>query len=379
MVMWVVLSTLWLVDGHKTSRRRSFVLAGLFGGLAAATKYNAGVVMFPVLVSQAIQMVDARRAGTRPRFDGRMLWFGVPSALIFLSGTYFILTNFDGFKEGIDVLIGSMQTGNAAGDADLSNGWLHHARYSLRYGVGMPAVIAALAGACFAFRREWRLTLVLVTFPIVYFAVAGSVRNIFFRYALPLVPFLCVLASHAIITAARWLTRQSPQRMAAVATALTALAAAPSVYRAVSYDRIAAQTDSRVLLVHWFLTYARAGETIAQSGSHYGHGQIPREHLRPWAWDRRQRAFVEPWNHWNRAEGLPDYIVVQDSPLPSATQPIIEAYLRLGYTLAHRIDAFTPDPGRVYDMQDAFFIPFDGFRGVDRPGPNFLIYRKNPR
>ena len=45
----------------------------------------------------------------------------------------------------------------------------------------------------------------------------------------------------------------------------------------------------------------------------------------------------------------------------------------------HRIDAYTPDPTRVYDMQDAFFIPFAGFRGVERPGPNFLIYRKNDR
>ena len=38
----------------------------------------------------------------------------------------------------------------------------------------------------------------LLTFPIVYFAVIGSVRNLFFRYAIPIVPFLCLLSAWAM-------------------------------------------------------------------------------------------------------------------------------------------------------------------------------------
>jgi len=31
---------------------------------------------------------------------------------------------------------------------------------------------------------------------------------------------------------------------------------------------------------------------------------------------------------------------------------------------------------RVYDMQDAFFLPIAGFRGVQRPGPTVWIFRR---
>ncbi len=377
MTMWLVLSTLWVIDGHQTGRRRSFVLAGLAGGLAAATKYNAGVVMFPVLVSQALQVIDAVRTRQRPWFDGRMFWFGVPSALVFLSGTYFIFTDYENFSLAMQALGGSMAGGHGAGDTDLSNGWLYHLRYSIRYGVGITVLSLALAGL-FLIRRQWRLMLVLLTLPVVYFLVIGSIKNLFFRYALPLTPFLCLLAAHTVLTASRWLTRRAPQRTWIVATALTLLAAAPATYRSASYNHIASQKDSRVLLAEWFLVYGRAGENIAQSGSPYGHAQIPRDRLRPWVWDRHMQTFVGPRRRI-ATEGLPDYLVIQESPLPSVTQPLVEEYLANGYTLMHRIDAYTPDPTRVYDMQDAFFIPFAGFRGVERPGPNFLIYRKNDR
>ena len=30
----------------------------------------------------------------------------------------------------------------------------------------------------------------------------------------------------------------------------------------------------------------------------------------------------------------------------------------------------------TYDQQDAFFVPYDGFDGVTRPGPNFTVYKR---
>jgi hypothetical protein len=30
----------------------------------------------------------------------------------------------------------------------------------------------------------------------------------------------------------------------------------------------------------------------------------------------------------------------------------------------------------LFDQQDAFFVPFAGFRGVKRPGPNFALYKR---
>ena len=374
MTLFVMLSTVWLVDGHQTGRPRSFVLAGVLGGLAAATKYNAGIVMFPVIVSQIIQMGDAFTHRQRPRFDGRVFWFGVPSALAFMVGGHFLLHDFDRFQVAMTALSASMATGHGTGGVALSNGWLQHLQYSLLPGVGAPMLAFAALGIGLSLRRDWRLALVLLTLPIGYFLVIGSVRNLFFRYALPLVPFLCLLAAHAILQTTRRLTRSAPGWALVAAALLTVVVAAPSAYSVVRYNHVASRTDSRVMLSRWFLSSVPHQATIVQSGSPYGYAQFPPDTFTTWPWDRRLRSFVD--RSGRHAEGLPDYIVLQESPLPSTTQPEVIAWLAQGYDLAHQIRAFSTNRDRVYDLQDAFFIPIAGFAGVERPGPNFLVYRK---
>ena len=33
--------------------------------------------------------------------------------------------------------------------------------------------------------------------------------------------------------------------------------------------------------------------------------------------------------------------------------------------------------GNKYDMLDAFYLPYSGFDGVRRPGPNFILYERS--
>jgi hypothetical protein len=42
----------------------------------------------------------------------------------------------------------------------------------------------------------------------------------------------------------------------------------------------------------------------------------------------------------------------------------------------HAILAARHSERHVYDQQDAFYVPFDGFDGVARPGPNLSIYER---
>jgi hypothetical protein len=82
----------------------------------------------------------------------------------------------------------------------------------------------------------------------------------------------------------------------------------------------------------------------------------------------RQRPFDE----------RPDVIVVQRSAIPySHIANEVSAMLPREYSLVHVIRAADLDaPGNVYDIQDGFYAPFGGFRGVTRPGPNFEIYER---
>ena len=74
--------------------------------------------------------------------------------------------------------------------------------------------------------------------------------------------------------------------------------------------------------------------------------------------------------------GQPEWILLQESPLPNETQPIVLEFLSQDYALVKHFAAFSRQSDHLYDQQDAFFVPFAGFRGVERPGPNFSLYKR---
>ncbi len=41
--------------------------------------------------------------------------------------------------------------------------------------------------------------------------------------------------------------------------------------------------------------------------------------------------------------------------------------------VVHAVDMNAP---AVYDLQDAFYVPFAGFAGIARPGPNLSIWER---
>jgi len=54
----------------------------------------------------------------------------------------------------------------------------------------------------------------------------------------------------------------------------------------------------------------------------------------------------------------------------------VASLLRTGYQLVATLRAWRPgQAGNVYDLQDGFYLPFAGFKGIARPGPNFYVYK----
>ncbi len=386
MTLLIVLSTMWLVDGHLTGSRRSFVLAGIMGGLATATKYNAGVIMFPVLVSQVVQVVESRRrdrgrSGGQARwaFDGRMFWFGLPCAAAFMIGVPFLIFDYADFRAAMVLLDESMRGGTGTVSSTLGNGWLHHLRYSLYGGVGAPLLIASVVGAIWMVRRRTGLALVLLAFPVIYFVVIGSVRNLFFRYAIPIVPFLCLLGAWGLVEMVNLYvnaTARSAKRAAVMTWVFAFMIMLKPAVDVMQFNIIASRIDNRVVVARWFDEHVPAGASIAQSGSEYGYVQFTPGRFSPWLWQSRQFVTVDRATRARRpAIGKPDYIVVQESPLPNTTQELVKNWLSEGYAPVSKFKATSLYDRNVYDLQDAFFIPFGASTGVTRPGPNFTVYK----
>ena len=105
----------------------------------------------------------------------------------------YTLLGFERFIDATRMVQQGMQTGS--GFADLGTGWTYHLVFTLRYGVGLPILVASLVGLVITLRQDWKHALLLCAFPIAYYWVAGSSLWVFARYMVPMVPFLCLLAA----------------------------------------------------------------------------------------------------------------------------------------------------------------------------------------
>jgi hypothetical protein len=366
MTLFIVASVSLLISAHETRRRALFAAAGLMGGLATATKYNGAFLLAPLVASYCLNIVESPGRRLAALVDNRLLWFMLPFVGALGLGVPFVIADVERFWAAMRELSQSMQYGQ--GSLTPENGWLHHLSYSLRYGVSLPLLLVGAAGIIVLSVRQPRLGVLLFAFPAVYFAVAGSLGNLFFRYMIPVTPFL--------VLAAAWLVADTVRRVTPSSAALAAAAVAlvlPSAASTVQFNRILSATDNRVVVARWFADHVRPGESVVQSGSIYGYAQLDNRIWVPWTWDRNRKIFMEKSR---QAEGRPDWILVQDSPLPSMTQDAVKTFLAEGYTQVEQFPAFSAGPRRIYDQQDAFFVPFAGFSGVERPGPNFTLYRR---
>lgn len=260
------------------------------------------------------------------------------------------------------------------GGLDLGRGWWHYATIVLPAAVGPPAFLAGVAGLVVLLVTRARQAFAVLAFPLAYYAYAGQTTAVFARYILPVVPFLCITAAWFVVAVVRRaLVGQSltARRLAVAAAALVVVA--PSAWAVFQLDRLLAVTDNRVVTARALAGLVTPDDVVYQSGSSYGRvplgleqGATPVEV----AFDAETSAF---------SPRDPTWVIVQRSPLEmySRVPATLEAALHDRYALVARFP--TGDDGRtrrVFDQEDAFYVPMAGFDGLRRPGPAFDVYRR---
>ena len=86
----------------------------------------------------------------------------------------------------------------------------------------------------------------LGSFPVAYYVAAGAGYNVFVRYMIPVVPFLCIFAGYFVASAASAMRHPMRLRPALVAAIVGLAVAAPTATNVVQFDRLLTQEDSRI-------------------------------------------------------------------------------------------------------------------------------------
>jgi len=375
---WLVtLSFLYTVKYAQAGRRRDAVVSALYAGLAASTKYNAALILLPASLAIVCSTHEA------PRWRVSLLLGCVVLAVAaFFAGTPYALIDRASFFASLASVSAHLRAGHAA---MAGPGWIIHLSYSLRYGLGLPLLIAGIAGLVLYVGHDWRYGLLFSAFPVAYYALIGSGQTAFARYIIPVVPFLCLAAGHLLVESTRTIARWSrrPQWATMLAWISAAAVAAPSTIAAVRTDWLLTRTDNRLIAAEWIHQHYPGGATIAQTGSIAGHVYMITAD--PDTAPRYRAVTFDEGSGTFRAGGAesppPDVIVLQECPLPyyCDVSDGIRRVLRDGYELQRAFIAVDPSSRTlVYDRDDAFYLPLTGFSAVVRPGPNLSVYRRRP-
>ena len=170
-----------------------FAVAGLLGGLATSTKYNAAAVVVAMAAAQVILLLRFRKP-LSPAAWAPSVVFVVAAAAGFVAGTPYSILDAPAFVADLRYDFTHL---SAAHGIDVGPGWYAHLTRSLPYGCGLLIFVAAIPGMVIAVRQSPRHGVVLVAFVAAFLAVLGSGRTVFFRYVMPLVPVVCVFAGVA--------------------------------------------------------------------------------------------------------------------------------------------------------------------------------------
>lgn len=187
---------------------RDYVLAGLLAGLAVATKYNAGLLIIPILVAHCLS--SEKNRGIKGLFDRRLITAFLCVTLGFLLGCPFALLDYKTFLTGTGVAGSGIITG-AVGQIIIAQdynfpswkvdklGWLYILTDTLPFGLGIPLTILAISGVLYSLYRHKREDYLLLSLIFISYVLIGSWHIIKPRYFIYIFPLVLLLGARVLV------------------------------------------------------------------------------------------------------------------------------------------------------------------------------------
>lgn len=256
---FATLTMLLSLVAHEKATAKAFMWAGAAAGLTAATKYNAGIVVIMPLIAVWMTL-DAQPSRLKCLF-----WLIGGCAAAFLIAAPYTVLDLPGFLNGFAGLT-TYYRDRASG---IEPGWLIYAKH-LRVTMGWTATLLMIAGFILGVVRaikgpgrvRWTL---LVVFPFVYFYMVSGRSLIYGRYLLPMLPFVCLLASLAVVSGVSLLRRfdipRTPRRL--LITGLTIAALLQPLVNSIAFDRDISGASTQQAAYRWILQNVPPGSRIA--------------------------------------------------------------------------------------------------------------------
>ncbi|MFL5824321.1 MAG: glycosyltransferase family 39 protein [Solirubrobacteraceae bacterium] len=244
----------------RRGRTLDYVLAGAGVGLAAATKYTAGIALLCLLGAFA---ADAARRSPRETLRGLAVALLIALAGFVLANPYAVLDSGD-FLRGLSQQATLAGGGGAPAKLGLSHesGLLYYL-WTFTWGLGWVPALAGLAGALLlVLRRHAALALTLLPGPVVFLIFMGQEQRFFGRWLMPIFPIVAILAGYGVAEAVRWVGRGRRNPTILVSAIAAAALVGQSLVADIRNDGVLSRPDTRNLARAWMLRHIPAGSKV---------------------------------------------------------------------------------------------------------------------
>ena len=366
--LWLVLAIGMMLRMPRRGRGSDYALAGFFSGLAAATHYQAVLIVLGVLAAH----LEVRHRENRPLMtalaDARIYVAGLAAVLTFFCATPYVVL--DPAQDVRDYEF------TKAFGLFAARGWYLLFRV-MADSLGMVLLIfllLAVVWVVFSSRLGTPGLLALTAVNLLSLAVSPYIM---YRYAInPLLVMALlggIFAADLIELAPNWLGNRYGRSLA---VSLFALLMAPSLISDLQLDRLLLQPDTRILARRWILSHVSPPAVIAATDyvpfwNSFGEPQLPATYeFVPMRSLDLLRAEGIRWVFSDSLPGLARY-----SPGPSAAeQSSLDYEARLMLDI-NPISDGAPMP--AFDPNDAFYVPSQHISSMRWPGPRIRIWMLN--
>jgi 4-amino-4-deoxy-L-arabinose transferase-like glycosyltransferase len=221
---FILLGVLASIGIARQGTRRSYVAAGIWLGLAVATKWPSGLVVVVIAGACLTRITDGgdRRVQLR-----RLVLAGAAGLAALVAASPFLVLDYPAVVRDLTAEARPYHLG-ATGHGFVRNaGW--YVTTCLWPAFGPAGLVLALAGSVLAAARSRFFALALAPFVAVYFVVISTQALIWDRWSVPLLPFLSVAAAVAVVAAYRRVRAVAAGAAPFAAAAGALLVAAPLV------------------------------------------------------------------------------------------------------------------------------------------------------